>query len=60
MHWKRKSVYLDETTPAIASTGNLHSPQIFLLAILKQAWQDIQFLQLCMVEGFSGSTYKCL
>ena len=55
---KEKSVYLDETTPAIASTGAFAQSANISLAILKQAWQDIQFLQLCMVEGFSGSTYK--
>ncbi len=55
---KEKSVYLDETAPAIASTGEFAQSANISLAILKQAWQDIQFLQLCMVEGFSGSTYK--
>lgn len=55
---KEKSVYLDETTPAIADTGAFAQSANISLAILKQAWQDIQFLQLCMVEGFSGSTYK--
>jgi len=55
---KEKSVFLDETTPAIASTGEFAQSANISLAILKQAWQDIQFLQLCMVEGFSGSTYK--
>ena len=55
---KEKSVFLDETAPAIASTGAFAQSANISLAILKQAWQDIQFLQLCMVEGFSGSTYK--
>lgn len=55
---KEKSVFLDETAPAVASTGAFAQSANISLAILKQAWQDIQFLQLCMVEGFSGSTYK--
>ncbi len=55
---KEKGVFLDETVPAIASTGAFAQSANISLAILKQAWQDIQFLQLCMVEGFSGSTYK--
>jgi len=55
---REKSVFLDESTPAIADTGQFAQSANISLAILKQAWQDIQFLQLCMVEGFSGSTYK--
>lgn len=55
---KEKNAYLDETTPVIADTGAFAQSANISLAILKQAWQDIQFLQLCMVEGFSGSTYK--
>ena len=55
---KEKNVFLDETAPAIAATGAFAQSANISLAILKQAWQDIQFLQLCMVEGFSGSTYK--
>ena len=39
---KEKSVYLDETAPAIASTGEFAQSANISLAILKQAWQDIQ------------------
>ena len=46
---KEKSVYLDETTPAIADTGAFAQSANISLAILKQAWQDIQFLQLCII-----------
>ena len=55
---KEKAVFLDETTPAIADTGQFAQSASISMAILRQAWQDIRFLQLCMTEGFSGSTYK--
>lgn len=48
----------DETSPAIGTTGQFAQSAALSLAILYQTWQDTKFLQLCMVEGFSGSTYK--
>lgn len=55
---KEKALLTDETTPAIAESGSFAQSAHISLAILKQAWQDVTFLQLCMTEGFSGTTYK--
>ena len=49
--------FTDETV-AIGDTGQFAQSAHISLAILKQMWQDLKFLQLCMTEGFSGSTYK--
>lgn len=48
----------DDATPAISTTGQFAQSSVVSLAILYQAWQDTNFLQLCMTEAFSGSTYK--
>lgn len=55
---KEKVLLTDENTPAIAESGSFAQSAHISLAILKQAWQDVRFLQLCMTEGFSGTTYK--
>lgn len=43
---------------SIGSTGQFAQSTSMSLAILYQAWQDVKFLQLCMTEGFGGTTYK--
>lgn len=45
-------------TPAMSGSGEFAQSASISLAILKQAFNDIKFLQLCLVEGFAGSTYK--
>lgn len=41
-----------------STTGQFAQSSVLSLAIMYQAWQDVKFLQLCMTESFSGSTYK--
>lgn len=48
----------DDTAPAISTTGEFAQSAALSLAIMQQAWQDVKFLQLCMTESFSGTTYK--
>lgn len=49
---------INDDTPAISATGQFAQSAALSLAILYQSWQDVKFLQLCMTEEFSGSTYK--
>ncbi len=46
------------SAPAISTTGEFAQVASVSLAILRQTWQDLKFLQLCLTEGFEGSTYK--
>ncbi len=48
------------TDSAISTSGDFAQAAAISRAVLYQAWQDTQFLQLCLVEGFSGSVYEML
>lgn len=50
--------FTDETSPSIGDSGQFAQSAHLSLAIIKQMWQDLKFLQLCMVESFSGKTFK--
>lgn len=48
----------DETDSTVSDTGKFVQSASVSLAVLYQAWQDSKFLQLCLSESFSGTTYK--
>ncbi|WP_340701663.1 hypothetical protein [Brevibacillus borstelensis] len=46
------------TDSAVSTTGDFAQAAIISNALMTQAWQDLNFLQLVMAEGFGGTTYK--
>lgn len=48
------------TDSVIGSTNSFAQAAAISRAVLYQAWQDVSFLQLCLVEGFSGSVMEML
>ncbi len=43
---------------SVSDSGKFAQSANISLAVLYQSWQDSKFLQLCLSEGFSGTTYK--
>ncbi|UED72148.1 hypothetical protein [Brevibacillus sp. HD3.3A] len=43
---------------AVSTTGDFAQAAIISNALMMQSWQDLNFLQLVMAEGFAGTTYK--
>jgi len=46
------------TDSAVSTTGDFAQAAIISNALMTQSWQDLNFLQLVMAEGFGGTTYK--
>ncbi|MGG1441404.1 hypothetical protein ABE354_04965 [Brevibacillus laterosporus] len=46
------------TDSAVSTTGDFAQSAIISNALMMQSWQDLNFLQLVMAEGFGGTTYK--
>lgn len=46
------------TDSAVSTTGDFAQVALVSQAMMIQAWQDLNFLQLVMTEEFGGSTYK--
>lgn len=40
------------------TTGDFAQEAAISMAMMRQVWQDLKFLQLCLVEPFNGSAYK--